>query len=481
MKGSDPVDSLVFAWPSSGQRKTLLESIEGHAKNLHQYGRSVPLLLSIDGKRNDLDTDISSGLEKLYAQYPKQFRIVDSDSRHAFLESLPQNIDRESASYALLPPLNAGTTRQGPGNNRNMMLLSSAGRLLIASDDDILCTPVTCKKELGGPVFTSNLFPLPLRFYPYRSSLLAEVSETSCDIAEQHLQYLGHQASEFIGTEHPAAQGKILFTCAGYYGDSGLGRARTVLALKDEMRLHMLKYGYEDTRYSREVTRIPERDLIGPSMVFMTGHSGYDVREYLPPFFPIGGNEDGFFAMLVRVCTPGSLTAFPSFGLLHNPPEHRPHTRESLVGFKPGITELLMALTLACMPDSSIADTRNRMIQLGVNYMEISRLTNTNFVELIHHCWTQGAMAYVEELETLLDTYDRQPTLWANDVDELIGNIYTLMREPLELFGSTCCGLQVEELATQVNNYGSLLTVWPDMLDFAKKTYNPKGIISQKN
>lgn len=469
IKDSASDTSLILAWPSSGRRKIVLESIAGHAENLRDHGRTNPLLLAIDGKQADMDAEINSGLEKLSKQYPQQLRIADADSRQAFLKSLPSDIDQDSARNALLPPLDSSISSRGPGYNRNMMFLAAAGSQLLASDDDILCAPVSCKKEPGGPTFSSETFPLPLRFYPDRASLLSELTTYDCDIVAEHQQYLGHNASEFVGDDHPAAQGKIVLSCAGCYGDSGFGRARTVLVLKDEIRQHMLKSGYEQIRYSREVTRIPDSDLIGPSMVFMAGHSGYDVRDYLPPFFSFVGNEDGFFAMLVRVCNPGSLTAFPSFGLLHNPPESRPYTRESLVGFKPYITELLMALTLACMPDRSIIDTRSRMINLGQNYVHTSLLSNGDFVELIHRCWSQGAMAYVEDLQGLLDTYDRQPTLWATDIDELLENIYTLMREPLALFGPTGCGLKVEQVKSLLENYGKLLTVWPDMLDFAAK------------
>ena len=472
IKDSASTDSLLLAWPSSGRRRILLDSIAGYAENLRHHGRTNPLLLAIDGKQANLDAEINSGLEKLSKQYRSELQILDVDSRQAFLESLPTDIDRASATFSLLPLLDNGLSSSGPGRNRNMMLLAAAGELLLASDDDIVCAPAYCKKKSGGPIFSSETFPLPLRFYPDRAALLSEVNACDCDIVAQHQQYLGHKASEFVADDHPAAQGKIVLSCAGCYGDSGFGRARTVLALKDKMRQHMLKFGYEQIRYSREVIRIPDNDLIGPSMVFMAGHSGYDVREYLPPFFPIGGNEDGFFAMLVRVCILGSLKAYQSFGLLHNPPESRPYTRESLVGFKPNITELLMALTLACMPDRSIIDTRSRMIRLGQNYVHVSDLSNSDFVEMMHRCWTQGAMAYVEDLQGLLDMYDRQPSLWATDIDELLKNIYMLMREPLALFGQTGCGLKVEQLKSLLENYGKLLTVWPDMLDFAAKKNN---------
>ncbi|MDX9898719.1 MAG: hypothetical protein RBT62_07355 [Spirochaetia bacterium] len=460
--------SMLFAWPSSGKRKILLESIAGHAENLRHYGRLLPLLLALDGRRIDLDPEVNSGLEKLCQRYPQQLQIVDEISRQAFLESLPHDIDGTSASFALVPSLDDGFSSRGPGRNRNMMLLAAAGGLLLASDDDILCTPATNKnKGSFGLEYSSELFPLPLRFYADRAALLAEITKGECDIVTEHQRYLGHNASEFFNNDAPAAQGKIVLSCAGCYGDSGLGRARTVLGLKDTMRSHMLKSGYEQTRYSREVTRIPDRVLIGPSMVFMTGHSGYDVREYLPPFFPLGGNEDGFFAMLVRVCSPGSLTVFPSFGLFHDPPEQRPYSRESLVGFKPNSTELLMALTLACLPDRSLSDTRSRMIQLGKNYVDISLVSNSDFVEIMHQCWSQGAMAYVEDLRMLLDTHDRQPILWASDIDELLENIYMLMREPHTLFGPNGCGLKVEQVKALLLKYGRLLEVWPDMLDFA--------------
>ena len=454
--GSDP---LLFAWPSAGQRESLLFSIEGCVRNLQNHGRNDALFISLDGIQADLKPEISRGLENLSKQYPKQLQIADLNTRLQLLEKFPVNIDRKSASYALLPQIENGKPIRGPGYNRNMIFLFAAGGFLVSTDDDIVFTPATHTNKQSKTYFSTSVFPIPLLYCTDRTSLLSEVKKTSCNIAEQHLQFLRQQELE--------TQSPILLTCAGCYGDSGFGRARTVLTLSGSEREYILLAGYEYTRYSREVIRIPQTNLIGPSMHFMAGHSGYDVGEYLPPFFPFSGNEDGFFAMLVRVCNPDSLTAYPSFGLLHNPPEQRAFTHESLVGFKPSITDLLMALTLSCMPDSSLTDSRSRMIQLGYNYIEKSFLSTVDFVSTLHQCWIKGAIAYAQTLEELLDTYERQPLLWANDVEELLENIYIKIREPLLLFGPTGCGLTVEQVMGHLRKYGNLLTIWPDMLDFA--------------
>lgn len=471
IKMGQDIVPLLFAWPSTGQRGVLVNSIESCVLNLRDFGKVFPLLLSLDTRQADLEPDLGRAVEDLCIQYPKQLRIADLDTRLQFLQSLPSNIDRETTSYALLPQIEEGKPCSGPGYNRNMISILGAGGLLVSTDDDIFFAPATRKNVQADTSFSSSAFPIPLLYCADRPSLLSEVQEFVCDVVEQHLQFLGQKASDCITGEIPssATEGQVLLTCAGCYGDSGFGKAHSVLTLKETERDYMLRTGYEQIRYSREVIRIPQSNLISPSMHFMAGHSGYDLREYLPPFFPFGGNEDGFFAMLVRVCSPGSLTGYPSLGLLHDPPEKKPYTHESLVGFKPNITKLFMALTLSCLPDASITDSRSRMIQLGKNYVEQSLLSTVDFVDTIHQCWIQGALAYAEILEGLLDTYERQPSLWAADIDELLENIYTKVREPRLLFGQPGCGFSVEQVMGHLKKYGMLLTVWPDILDFASQ------------
>ncbi len=461
--------SLLLSWPTAGRRQSLLKSIEGFARNFAEYGQDAPLLVAFDDDLRDLSPALAAPLAALSRSLAKPLLIADKAVRLRFLESLPPHIDKESASYALLPESGSPQGSRGPGLNRNFTHLAAAGGFLISTDDDVFYFPAAGSGRELPPVFSTAEYPVMPHYFSDRASLLPAVHDFPQDIISSHLKFLGRTAGEICPetVSEKAASGVICLTSPGTYGDSGFSRARGVLSHEGAGRLRIIEAPYERVRYSREVIRIPERDSVSASLNFMAMQSGYDLRDCLPPFLPYVGNEDGLFALLVRVCRPDSLTAYPSFGLLHDSPGKGSYRRESLTGFKPHISELFMAASLACIPDASIKETRRRMVSLGQNFVDLANANTGDFVEVLHGAWLQGAMNHAAHLEELLEKHDKQPSLWAADVEEHLENIYTLIREPVMLFAETGCGFTVEQCVRNLERYGNLLMIWPDIHDFA--------------
>jgi hypothetical protein len=450
--------SLFFAWPTAGQRMTLPESLRGFAENLALYGRNNPLLIAVDSSFGELAPALSECIRHIASAYPNPVYYSDKVARTCFAVSLGPEFDPELSAYAF----NYTGERRGPGTNRNAILLAAAGGFVVSTDDDVLCLPRIRPSRPGQkkePVFSSAPFPLDYLYYPDRESLLSDLRETAVDVAGAHLRFLGSKTEGQPGT--------VLVTNPGNYGDSGFGRARTVLSLKGFPREHLMTMGYERTKLSREVIRIAETDTVSPSMHFMGMQSGYDSTVALPPFFPLNANEDGFFAMILRICHPESLTAYPDFGFLHDSRENRPFKADSLTGFKPYLSELFMALSVACLPPSHVTDPRERMRLLGNHFTETAALKTGDCVEMLFESWSTGAFAYAEILEDLSETCGHLPESWAQDVEAQLENVYEMLREPTLLFGETGCGLTIEEVKYHLDHYGRLLSVWPDIHDKA--------------
>lgn len=461
----DEKTALLFAWPTAGQRKCLVESMDGFARNLADHGRESPFLVSLDCRFEELNSGIASGIRRIAGEYSNTVSVCDYASRELFLGRLKKDFDPEICRYALMY---SGELR-GPGSNRNAAMLASAGNFVVFTDDDVFCLPGVRGDRIigtGEPVFSDEPFPVGFYFYASRECLLADIRETSLDVALSHLAFLGRKSEDHSGS--------VLVTCPGNYGDSGFGRARTALSLKGAERMQLMSESYEKTKLSREVIRIAEQNTISHSMHLMGMQSGYDARVPLPPYFPVGGNEDGFFAMLMRTCFPDSLTVYQDFGYLHDSGETRLFSRDSLISFRPYLAEILMALSISCFPPLSESDPRERMRMLGANFIEVSSLRTVDFIQAIHETWSRGAVAYTEILENLLVQYDKQPNDWTVDVTDHLENIYTMLREPLLLFGDTGCGLTVEQVKNHVSQYGLLLSLWPD-LHQAAVSHNREG------
>lgn len=447
--------SLLFAWPTSGQRNSLGESTGSLFGNLARHGDSSPCLIAYDGSTRPDIAPVRSH---------RQLLISSRREREAFLETLNPEIDDDAARWALL----GERPGRGAGTNRNAILLSGAGDIVVSTDDDILCAPAVLPgfRESAVPERTVSREqnPAPCRYFPDRTACVESVVPTEIDLAARYRSFFGPE---------PDAAG-IILASPGSYGDSGFGSARGSLSLDNEQRTQLHGDGYERMRLSREITRIPVTDTVARGTGLMTMQAAFDVRIPLPPFFPVGRAEDSLFGLMLRIIYPESRTLFPAFGFLHDPPAPRPFDRRSLTGFSPCLAELVMALAVVCVPASGVTEPGQRFIAVAENLREIASLRMSDFVAVLHESWSGSAISFAENLESLMVKYERRPPAWAEDVDELLGNVYESAREPSRMFGKPGCGFSPEEVRSSVGLYARTLGIWPDLFTLAL-THNREG------
>ena len=458
--------SLLFAWPSVGRRETLAGSVESFIANLDGHGDNSPCLFAFDSPLEGIDKGLSGKLSALACATERKFFCCDRASRERFVALLPENFDRDSVRYALLQDKSG----QGVGTNRNAILLSGLGSLIVSTDDDLFCKPVVASGHGTGIVDVGNLAPCDTRYFPDRASLLAVLDTSEIDVAAEYRSLFGQQADDGLSA--------CLVACAGSYGDSGYGNARATLVLEDAMREALHDGGYERMRFSREIVRIPDYDVSGLGTYLMGMQCAFDARALLPPFFPVGRNEDGFFALTLRIMYPASRTLYPAFGFLHDPPESRPFDHATLTGFKPPLNELLMSLSIAVVPPENFQDPRERLLHIGEKMREAASLSAVEFTGIIHETWSKSVIAYAEHLESLLGTYDRIPISWAEDVDVLLENVYAHVREPALLFGASGCNCSVDEVRSHADRYGRLLCQWPDLVEYVRSSGDPLSLLA---
>lgn len=448
--------SLFFAWPSSGRRQCLLDSLESLASNVEDHAHDTVFLVASDGPSMGLAPDLAEGLKDIEARYGIRIGLSNLESRREAIAGLSGRADRELIEYALLPCLDG----PGWGVNVNVSMLASAGRFLVSTDDDVFCRPArsrTGKGAMAGGDASDLAFSKAyqngdLLYYPSREALLASMEEVEVDVIGSYKRLL-----------ETREEGRVLAACPGMYGDSAMGSARSKLSLEGPSREALMAGGYEALRLSKELVRIAPRTTLSTSPQLIMTQTAFDNRVPLPPFLPYGRNPDGLCAVLTRLVYPDSLTAYLDFGLLHAPPEPRAHVRADLVGYRPGLAELMMALAIACRPDSGVTEPAERFRALGDTLGGLAGLRNTDLVEAIHASWSLQLTSYVERLESLLERYGRSPEAWALDVDEHIEAVNGYLREPSALFGPNGCGLPIDGVRRHLRLYGGLLAIWPEL------------------
>jgi hypothetical protein len=451
---------LLFAWPTAGRRESLSRSVASFAENLASRGRNPDMAIFLDSSDEGESARVLSLAKEATARYGMTLRLCDARSREGFARLLSADFDPEILSYALS---SADYSGERFGRIRNAILLAGAGGIAITTDDDVLCKPACRKDFVAGIVASRNPSPHEVFFLPNREALLSRVTEVDRDIAGEHLGFLGKRAEDLFDASDLPSGSEVLLTVAGSYGDSGFARARAPLSLTGISREALMNEGYETCRLSREVIRLAERDVVGTGMHLMAMHAGFDARDLLPPFIPFGRNEDGLFSIVLRMCRMGSLSAFPGFGLLHDPDEPRAFVEGNQTEYAPGLVDVLMSIVVASAPAKAIRDGAERMSLLGDVLAGMDSIDDEDFSDFAHGAWSVGAEAYAASLERLLAQYGRKPDAWARDVDAHLEKVYALMRDASALFGPLGCGLSPDIAKSQVAEFGSLLAAWPDI------------------
>jgi len=457
--------SLLLAWPTSGRRACLVDSVAGFAANAAEHGRAAPdVLVATDGAGEGLGAGIAEGLAALERRYGFSSILSDQRTRRVEIAALSTDFDPAVLEYALLP------CPDGPGwgVNVNAAMLHGAGGLLVSCDDDVFCRPArpaAASASDGSRFSVSAEYQIgALAYHDSRESVLSSMRPVDVDIIGRYLAVLGRSACELAGRgawrDNDAA---ALVASPGMYGDSAMGGSRTALSLDGEARERLAAGPYERLRLSRELVRVAPRPTLSPGTQLIMTQTGFDDRVPLPPFLPYGRNPDGLCAVIMRLVYPASLTAYLDFGLLHAPPESRVSTRADLVSYRVNLAELVMALAIANRPAASVVDPAERFRLIGAALVDAAALGNAALVDALYGSWAPQLGRYVERLEAMLDAYGRDPFAWAADVDEHIDAVNVLLREPGALFGATGCGLSIDGVRRHLRLYGTLLACWPEL------------------
>jgi len=226
------------------------------------------------------------------------------------------------------------------------------------------------------------------------------------------------------------------------------------------------KVEYIRATESREVFRSVSRYTISDGALFMATNAGLDNRALLPPFLPVGRNEDGFFAITLHVCTDDALIGHLPLAIYHAPDEVRRFPTGAFLDPTPSLAEIVTAIMRCFTPSPGQKSTSERLSAMGRFFTDIGALEKDDFEEQIKTIWLATASHRIGFLENLLDFHHGQPDYWAKDVFSFIENLkdFVVHRSPAvprELSGSQFTEQAKESCRRVVRKFGALLQWWP--------------------
>ena len=476
----EPATIRVVGVPTLG-RSTLERCVASYAAHARERGRAVRFLLAGEVTPERVDV--------LARECGMQVRAVGARQRLRTIERLAAaGVDMAVARFALLGEaegIPAGSGRN-TGANRNVLLLASAGEPLLTVDDDTLATllapPAGCAPARGfygkdgqlEPWFdTGSPFPaepaegadlLGMAGAALGPALRPDAALAGCDIPHGAFErLLGGNA--WVRAAQP-----------GLYGDSGgvtpTGWLTAGGAARE--RLVATEAGYQRAVRSRRLFAVSPAMAVMDGEALMTYCLALDNRAALPPFPPLGCDEDGVFAVWLRACDPFSFTAQLPVAVMHEPETARAFGPGALTENATGVVlNDSLRLVVGKLPVySPPVAAEERMVWFGARLEEIGRQPEPVYERLLRERRLTALAAMVTGFERVLASHGSRPAWWARDMQALVRAGERTMASPGLLDvrepGTAPLADPVRTCQSYLIWCGRLLQAWPEMLRAAR-------------
>lgn len=196
----------------------------------------------------------------------------------------------------------------------------------------------------------------------------------------------------------------------------------------------------------------------------MTYAIGLSNRLPLPPFMPIGRNEDGVFSAMLGLLDPTALFANLPVGIVHD--SDRPSAYRDpamLSATQTRLSEILIAVTRDCMGTLISRSPEDRWKGLSGTLLEIATLPARDFVQ-----FTTGALLRARSDELRRIDGEECPDFLSDDLDRyqsiLIENVSRPdFFQPIELGNAPTIDEGFVRLQAFIGAFGTLLGDWHEI------------------
>jgi hypothetical protein len=266
--------------------------------------------------------------------------------------------------------------------------------------------------------------------------------------------------------------GVIAIATSGSWGSSGMHNDGNLLRLdaytsrKGDIR--STSRHRAGTQVS-ELLRIASQLTVSHRPQLMAMSMAVDNRLPLPPFMPIGRNEDGVFGQLVNELLPDAFTATLPVAVRHINKEATDLSTERLEGAR---SVRLCDILMGCLESSEIflescaTTPQERLRLIGSHLVDIGSLATEDFAEFIRPHLLRRVEREIIEFENVLRRFDNKPKQWAREVKDWCVERARVTHDPLfiiplELRRSEMACLRTK---TIIEKFGRLLGWWPNIV-----------------
>ena len=488
------VDSIGI--PTAGHQERLTRVITSFARNAHEYGRALEIMVSSNGPAKTA-ADTIALVDHLSRAESVRITFLDDAERHRYAAQLAgrAGVDPAIAVFAIADPYGVGFAC---GANRNALLLRNAGRAYLSLDDDMVCEMAAAPEKISGDglVVFSSRDGFERWFYPEYAKAFEGRRMIPGDYLALHERMLGHSVGAFLAREKSLeligvtddmlrrlleTDGRIVATFTGHSGHPGIPTSYYYLTYRRETLERLTSAGeaqYRAYLASGGVCALVPRMAIADSSLSPGMAIGIDARFLIPPFPPVMHAEDFVWGATIWQCCAAAFAGHLPVTVRHDPGIMRGIIPPPLDTGRPvamwEFAHLLRGILLGWMAPPGSLDTAFRMDSLGRYLCDVAGAPPAEFHEYLRWFTLQHESEKISFMETCLEEERKAPIFWRKDIEQYIEQTRRALSLPdfdipFDMRDKWSAKDARTLIQTLVREYGRLLRAWPALVKAAEE------------
>lgn len=270
---------------------------------------------------------------------------------------------------------------------------------------------------------------------------------------------------------------RVRVSFAGWVGDSGGYCPYRLLFSSGKCRAHLAsaREAYETALTYREIRRAASSYIVTHDAACRTGCIAVDNTAMLPPFMPLGRNEDGVFGAMLAFCDPAALFGHIPYGIVHaseRPPSYG-HAAP-LSATETRISELLIGLMRSCEAWPLAPSAIDRLKRLGEFLADLSRLELAAFVAFATRVTLETRQRELRHIDSALSGQSDYPDYWKGGLATYqVALLNSITRPdfflPIECHGHSSLEDGFRGVQALLGRLGLQLAEWPTVWSTARQ------------
>jgi len=481
----------------------LHQCLESYAQGASQTERKIVFVVA-DQSDREYSAANAEAMDAVTSKFGVEVWHIDSEraDKTACQLSELSGVPFSLVKFALLK--DEGVPFSG-GANRNLLLLSSVGELMLQSDDDSVCRVMPAPDMRPGLVLSSAIDPAEFWFPTEGEMSAMEERFVSEDVFAFHERLLGKTVQQCVLESDGAVdidsaaasfyrrldskQAKILATNSGLVGESGRGEAQPIIVLDGDKRtrLTVSEQHYRYVQKTQRLLRGVTRPTITEGAVCFGFNLGLDNREIVPPFMPILRGEDSMFTPIFRAATTNGFFAILPWLVYHAGAgaKKRPDRLDAKKIARLVFADLINLILQSYQARTFETETGHRLLAISSLLVEIGSLPAAEFERVMRTLWWQTASRQIFKLEAALKLHSNKPEFWSKDIIDYIEQYRSTFVDPrsivaadiVTVFGEAAAFEKQQELVRQ---FGALLGAWADLRQAAAELRRREGSFGRR-